>query len=109
MISMAIEALEFVITDEDDVNEPLDCADTLTLFILFELRKGDESELWPYLATMQKEYTTPLDYWPMELHDFLTPAAFDFLYMATSDYVDSYKKVQKILEKYNVEEEEFHR
>ncbi|CAG5077254.1 Oidioi.mRNA.OKI2018_I69.PAR.g8665.t1.cds [Oikopleura dioica] len=109
MITMAIEALESVITDVDDVNEPLDCADTLSLFILFELRKGDESELWPYLATMQKEYTTPLDYWPMELHDFLTPAAFDFLYLATADYVDSYKKLQKILEKYNVEEEEFHR
>ena len=110
MIAQAFEALSLEIEiDEAEIKEHLDCADTLALYIIFELRKGPRSEIWPFLATMPKEYTTPFDYWPIELHDLLTPAGFDFLFLATSDYVDSYKKLAAVLEKYNISEPEYHR
>ena len=109
-IENAIEVIEDELElTEDDVKKHLDCADTLALYILFELRKGRSSDIWPYLATMPEEYTTPFDYWPIELHDYLTPASNDFVFLAASDYVDSYRKLEGFLEKYNVGEPEFHR
>ena len=109
-IENAIEVIESELEiTEDDVEQHLDCADTLALYILFELRKGRASDIWPYLATMPEEYTTPFDYWPIELHDYLTPASHDFLFLAVSDYYDSYTKLHNFLEKYNVAEPEFHR
>ena len=109
-IENAFEVIESELDlTEDDVKQHLDCADTLAVYILFELRKGPSSDIWPYLATMPEEYTTPFDYWPVELHDYLTPASNDFLFLATSDYVDAYMKISGFLEKHNVEESEFHR
>jgi hypothetical protein len=109
-VENAIEVIESELEiTEDDVEQHLDCADTLALYILFELRKGRASDIWPYLATMPEEYTTPFDYWPIELHDYLTPASHDFLFLAVSDYYDSYTKLHNFLEKYNVAEPEFHR
>lgn len=90
----------------------LDCTDTLSLFIAVEIKKGDESEVWPYLATMPLSYITPLEYWPESMIDFLTPTGKDLAESSTEDFKIRWERIQKIYNSKNpgntLTRDEFH-
>jgi len=90
----------------------LDCTDTLSLFVAVEIKKGEESEVWPYLATMPLSYITPLEYWPENMVNFLTPTGKDLTDSSIEDFKIRWERIEKIYNSVNPEntltKDEFH-
>ena len=41
------------------------------LYLLFSVRKEENSEIWPYLENLPESYDTPLEFWPEKYNQFL--------------------------------------
>ena len=45
----------------------LDCIETLAAGLVFEFRKGQKSEIWPFLNILPRTFSTLLEHWPEKL------------------------------------------
>ena len=45
----------------------LDCIETLAAGLVFELRKGQKSDIWPFLNILPRTFSTLLEHWPEKL------------------------------------------
>ena len=43
----------------------------LIIYLLFSVRKAENSEIWPYLENLPESYDTPLEFWPEKFNQFL--------------------------------------
>ena len=51
----------------------LDCVDTLVLYIHYELKKEEESELFPFFDAITKDFSYILANWDEKYDEFLSP------------------------------------
>lgn len=45
----------------------MDCIETLATGLVFEFRKGHDSDIWPFLNILPKSFSTLLEHWPEKL------------------------------------------
>ena len=45
----------------------MDCIETLATGLVFEFRKGRDSDIWPFLNILPKSFSTLLEHWPEKL------------------------------------------
>jgi len=108
-VQMAFETLE----GQMELNDfKLDCTDTLALLIATEMRKKENSPIWPYIHTLPSTYDTPLEFWPAKFDKFLTGHVLEAKQTSVSDFEIRYERIQETFNKKNprnvITADEFH-
>lgn len=90
----------------------LDCTDALSLLIALEVRKKEDSQIWPYILNLPEKYDTPLEFWPEEYDQFLMKHVQQMRTTAISDFEIRYERIDEVYNKSNwkdkITPDEFH-